>query len=394
MSQDPYAMLGVTRDADAETIKKAYRRLARQLHPDVNPDPETQERFKEVSRAYEILSDPQKRAAYDRGGDVFAGMGGFGQGAGFSFTDIMDAFFGGTARPGRRHPRSAAAHAPRPGRADPARGRPGRGGVRRRSRAQGRHRGRLHDLPRRGYGGRLAAGPVRDLSRGGRGRPRAAVVPRRDPHPAALRGLPRLRHDHPRPVPRVLGRRPGPLPPHPDRQDPRRRRHRHPRPARRAGRGRPGRRPGGRPLRRDPRRAAPDVQPSGHRPPHHGGGADDRRRARHHADPADPRGRPGRPRGVRRLVGRRDLLRARDQARHAVGLVPGASRPRRTRACGPAAATWSSRCSSRRRPGSTPRQEELLRELAAIRNEEKPTGQVREENKGMFGRLRDAFNGL
>ena len=82
VSQDPYTMLGVTRDADAETIKKAYRRLARQLHPDVNPDPETQERFKEVSLAYEILSDPQKKAAYDQGGDVFGGMGGFGQGAG------------------------------------------------------------------------------------------------------------------------------------------------------------------------------------------------------------------------------------------------------------------------------------------------------------------------
>ena len=100
MSQDPYALLGVNRDADAETIKKAYRRLARQLHPDVNPDPETQERFKEVTKAYEILSDPQKRAAFDRGGDVFGGVGGFGQGAGFSFTDIMDAFFGGNVGPG------------------------------------------------------------------------------------------------------------------------------------------------------------------------------------------------------------------------------------------------------------------------------------------------------
>src|ERR1044071_9919140 len=99
MTPDPdlYAVLGVPRDADADTIKKAYRRLARQLHPDVNPDSETQERFKEVSRAYEILSDPQKRAAYDRGGDVFGGAGGFG--AGFSFTDIMDAFFGGQAGP-------------------------------------------------------------------------------------------------------------------------------------------------------------------------------------------------------------------------------------------------------------------------------------------------------
>ncbi len=94
MTQDLYELLGVPRDADADAIKKAYRRLARQLHPDVNPDPETQERFKEVTRAYEVLSDPQKRAAYDRGGDVFAGAG-FGQGQGFSFTDIMDAFFGG-----------------------------------------------------------------------------------------------------------------------------------------------------------------------------------------------------------------------------------------------------------------------------------------------------------
>ena len=97
MSQDPYQTLGVSKDADAETIKKAYRKLARQLHPDVNPDPATQERFKDVSRAYEILSDPEKRRQYDMGGDVFGGFGGGGAGAGFSFSDIMDAFFGGAA---------------------------------------------------------------------------------------------------------------------------------------------------------------------------------------------------------------------------------------------------------------------------------------------------------
>ena len=95
MTDDPYELLGVARDADADTIKKAYRKLARQLHPDVNPDPASQERFKQISAAYEVLSDPQKRAAFDRGGDPFGGGFG-GQGAGFSFTDIMDAFFGGT----------------------------------------------------------------------------------------------------------------------------------------------------------------------------------------------------------------------------------------------------------------------------------------------------------
>jgi len=108
LSQDLYELLGVSRDADGDAIKKAYRRLARQYHPDVNPDPEAQERFKEISLAYEVLSDPQKRASYDRGGDPFGGAaGGFGQGAGFSFTDIMDAFFGGG-------PAGAAGRGPRP----------------------------------------------------------------------------------------------------------------------------------------------------------------------------------------------------------------------------------------------------------------------------------------
>ncbi|MGN6130020.1 MAG: DnaJ domain-containing protein, partial [Nocardioidaceae bacterium] len=100
MSQDLYETLGVSRDADGDAIKKAYRKLARQLHPDVNPDPETQEKFKEVTRAYEVLSDPEKRRMYDLGADPFGGggAGGFaGAGAGFSFTDIMDAFFGGAA---------------------------------------------------------------------------------------------------------------------------------------------------------------------------------------------------------------------------------------------------------------------------------------------------------
>jgi molecular chaperone DnaJ len=90
---DHYETLGLSRDATPEEVKKAYRRLARQLHPDVNSGPEAEERFKAVSQAYDVLSDPNKRAVYDRGGDTGPGAAGFGQG--FSFTDIMDAFFGG-----------------------------------------------------------------------------------------------------------------------------------------------------------------------------------------------------------------------------------------------------------------------------------------------------------
>lgn len=109
MATDYYAVLGVRRDAGQDEIKKAFRRLARELHPDVNPDPKTQERFKEINAAYEVLSDPQKRQVYDLGGDPLSpnggGAGGFGAGAaGFGFSDIMDAFFGAAA--GQRGPRS------------------------------------------------------------------------------------------------------------------------------------------------------------------------------------------------------------------------------------------------------------------------------------------------
>ena len=99
MANDYYATLGVARDASADEIKRAYRRLARELHPDVNPDPATQERFKEVTAAYEVLSDPEKRQMYDLGADPRSPGGGnpFGPGGagGFGFGDIMDAFFGG-----------------------------------------------------------------------------------------------------------------------------------------------------------------------------------------------------------------------------------------------------------------------------------------------------------
>ncbi|OIV35719.1 molecular chaperone DnaJ [Mangrovactinospora gilvigrisea] len=109
MAADYYQALGVRRDASPEEIKKAFRRLARELHPDVNPDPKTQERFKEINNAYEVLSDPEKRRMYDLGADPLSsngggGPGGFGAGPGFGFSDIMDAFFGQGA--GARGPRS------------------------------------------------------------------------------------------------------------------------------------------------------------------------------------------------------------------------------------------------------------------------------------------------
>jgi molecular chaperone DnaJ len=98
---DYYAVLGLARGASDSEIKRAYRRLARDLHPDVNPDPGAKERFQEVNRAYQALTDPDKRRIVDLGGDPFdtggGGMGGgspFGTGFG-GLGDIMDAFFGG-----------------------------------------------------------------------------------------------------------------------------------------------------------------------------------------------------------------------------------------------------------------------------------------------------------
>jgi molecular chaperone DnaJ len=104
MATDYYGVLGVRRDASSDELKRAYRKLARELHPDVNPDPEAQQRFKTVTAAYEVLSDPEKRKIVDLGGDPLAPGGGGGGGspfgAGFGgLGDIMDAFFGsGTSR--------------------------------------------------------------------------------------------------------------------------------------------------------------------------------------------------------------------------------------------------------------------------------------------------------
>src|SRR3954451_6330189 len=98
MPRDPYEVLGVARDADEAEVKKAFRRLARELHPDVNSSETAEEDFKEVAEAYEVLSDAERRATYDRygfdglrtGGFAPTDFGGFG-----SLADIFDAFFGG-----------------------------------------------------------------------------------------------------------------------------------------------------------------------------------------------------------------------------------------------------------------------------------------------------------
>ena len=98
MRRDPYEVLGVARDADERQIKRSFRTLARELHPDVNRhDPEAEEKFKEAAEAYEILSDNERRATYDRYGFEGLDSRGFASAAhGFgSFADIFDAFFGG-----------------------------------------------------------------------------------------------------------------------------------------------------------------------------------------------------------------------------------------------------------------------------------------------------------
>ena len=99
---DFYDLLGVSRDVDPDSLKRAYRRMARQYHPDINKDPGAEDRFKEIGRAYEVLSDPQTRARYDQFGE--AGLGGAAgapdMGDMGGFADLFETFFQGFGGPG------------------------------------------------------------------------------------------------------------------------------------------------------------------------------------------------------------------------------------------------------------------------------------------------------
>jgi len=109
MARDYYEILGVSRSADKEELKRAYRRLARKYHPDVNKEPGAEERFKEINRAYEVLSDPEMKARFDRFGEAGVsggGASGFSTDFSDSFADIFESFFsgfsGGMGTQGRR----------------------------------------------------------------------------------------------------------------------------------------------------------------------------------------------------------------------------------------------------------------------------------------------------
>ncbi|NBD34051.1 MAG: DnaJ domain-containing protein, partial [Cyanobacteria bacterium] len=103
MAADYYELLGVSRNASKEDIKRAYRRLARQYHPDVNKEEGAEERFKEINRAYEVLSEPETRARYDRFGEAGVGAGAGAGGASYQdfatdmggFADIFETIFSG-----------------------------------------------------------------------------------------------------------------------------------------------------------------------------------------------------------------------------------------------------------------------------------------------------------
>lgn len=239
MARDYYGLLGVSKNASDADIKRAYRKLARELHPDVNPDEAAQAKFKEISVAYEVLSDPDKRRIVDLGGDPLesAAAGGNGFGGFGGLGDVFEAFFGGVSV-GARRPEGRSA---------------GSGRVRTRcyecgwisKSAQQVSPSRSPSIPRCCATGARARAPTAIRFRypatpavAAGGADRAAIAVGSDVDVAAVSHLPRRRGGYPRPVPAMHGRWPDPGPSGDQRQDPGRCRRRDASSARRSGRGR------------------------------------------------------------------------------------------------------------------------------------------------------------
>ena len=288
---DYYSVLGVERGASDAEIKRAFRKLAQQWHPDVNADPAAQERFKEINEAYQVLSDPDRRQRYDMFGR--AGVGGPGEGdfgfgnSGFGgFSDIFDAFFGGATATSAR------------------RGRPQTGSDLRydlRITFEEAITGTEKEIEFRvldtcetcsGSGAKPGTSPTTCPQCNGRGEVRTvrqtmlgqmvnvSACPR-------CRGEGRIVEE---PMRHLPGRGPHRAQAHPPRHDPGRHRRGPPDPAVRRRRGRAARRRAGEPVRGGPRQPASDVEAGRHRAVLRGVRVDRPGRARDDAHRADRRG--------------------------------------------------------------------------------------------------------